>query len=168
MSTMWPGECNGFQVNPKRAAFLLSGPGGQISVVELSKPGRLTDSAIYSIINKSKVSDFAWDPFDNERLAAACDECVVKIWQLPNEGLTSSMEEPSFVLKGHLERLYCIKYHPYVRNLLASASYDRTIRLWNVETGVSMRTLTGHTDVVCEHFEIRTFECYPLISGFYN
>jgi coronin-7 len=156
---MWPGECNGFHINSKRAAFLVSGSGGQISVVELNKPGRLSDSVIYTIINKSKVSDFAWDPFDDERFAVACDECVVKIWQLPAEGLVQSLEDPLFQLKGHLERLYCIKYHPYVKNLLASASYDRTIRLWNVESGVAVRVLTGHTDVVSVLLLFNSSDC---------
>lgn len=148
LSTMWPAECNGFQVNKTRAAFLLAGTSGQISVVELSRAGRLTDSVINSIINKSKVSDFSWDPFDDQRLAVACDEGVVKVWQLPVDGLNQSLEEPYIQLKGHIERLYCIKYHPYVKDVLASASYDRTIRIWNVETGVAVVTLVAHTDVV--------------------
>lgn len=35
LSTMWPSECNGFQINSKHAAFLLSGSSGQIGVVEV-------------------------------------------------------------------------------------------------------------------------------------
>jgi coronin-7 len=87
---MWPSECNGFQINSKHAAFLLAGSSGQIGIVEvfkkihilkseiylkkiylkkLNKPGRLPDSTINSIVNKSKVSDFQWDPFDDETLA---------------------------------------------------------------------------------------------------
>jgi WD40 repeat protein len=31
---------------------------------------------------------------------------------------------------------------------LASGSFDQTIKLWNVQTGQLLRTLTGHTDVV--------------------
>jgi WD40 repeat protein len=32
--------------------------------------------------------------------------------------------------------------------LLASGSLDKTIKLWRVEDGSLVRTLTGHTDVV--------------------
>jgi hypothetical protein len=35
LSTMWPSECNGFQINSKHAAFLLSSTSGQIGVVEV-------------------------------------------------------------------------------------------------------------------------------------
>jgi WD40 repeat protein len=31
---------------------------------------------------------------------------------------------------------------------LASGSYDNTIKLWNVETGKEIRTLSGHNDSV--------------------
>ena len=40
-----------------------------INFIKLNKPGRLPDSTINSIVNKSKVSDFQWDPFDDETLA---------------------------------------------------------------------------------------------------
>jgi WD40 repeat protein len=66
--------------------------------------------------------------------------------------LDRSFEEPIAELKGHLERLYCIKYHPYVKNLLASASYDRTVKLWDIETQQAVKTLTGHENVVYKIF----------------
>ena len=83
-------------------------------------------------MNKSKVSDFQWDPFDEETLAVGCDDGIVKIWRLGPNGLDRSLEEPSVELRGHVERLYCIKYHPYIKNVIASASYDRTVKVWNI------------------------------------
>lgn len=148
LSTMWPSECNGFQVNSRHAAFLLAGSSGQIGIVELNKPGRLPDTTINSIVNKSKVSDFQWDPFNEETLAVACDDGTIKIWKIPEEGIDRSFEEPDIELRGHLERLYCIKYHPYAKNVIASASYDRTIKIWNIESRQAVITLRGHTDVV--------------------
>jgi hypothetical protein len=38
--------------------------------IKLNTPGRLQDTNIFSIINKSKVSDFQWDPYDDETIAA--------------------------------------------------------------------------------------------------
>lgn len=177
LSTMWPSECNGFQINSKHAAFLLAGSSGQIGVVELNKPGRLADTTIFSIVNKAKVSDFAWDPFDDETLAAACDDGIIKIWKIPADGLDRSLEEPDIELRGHLERLYCIQYHPYAKNVIATASYDRTIKIWNIDTRQAEITLKGHTDVIfniswsldgtklatiCKDGFIRVYE--PLVS----
>jgi coronin-7 len=131
---MWPSECNGFQVNVKRAAFMLAGSSGQIAVVDLDKPGRLPDASLPSLINKSKVADFAWDPFSVDTLACACDDGCVRIWKIPSDcGLIESSDVPSAEIKAHAERLGCLAYHPYARNVLATASYDRTIKLWNVE-----------------------------------
>jgi coronin-7 len=148
LSAMWPSECNGLQINSKHAAFLLAGSSGQVGIVELNRPGRLPDTHIHSLINKSKISDFAWDPFDDETLAVACDDGAVKIWTVPDDGLNDSIDQPVVELKGHTERLYCIKYHPYVKHILASASFDRTIKVWNVEIQECMINLTGNTDVV--------------------
>jgi len=148
LSTMWPSECNGFQVNTKFAAYLISGSSGQLGLVSLSRPGRLPDTSLASIVNRSKVSDFQFDPFDEATLAVACDDGTVKVWHLPDEGLTESLELPHLELRGHQERLYCIRYHPYVSGVLATASYDRTVRVWNVDEARAERILRGHTDAV--------------------
>jgi len=177
LSTMWPSECNGFQVNTRHGAFLLSGSSGQIGIIELNKSGRLPDTNIFSLVNKSKVSDFQWDPFDEETLAVACDDGIVKIWKIGTDGLESSLEEPAIELRGHVERLYCVRYHSYIKNVLASASYDRTVKIWNIETKQAIKTLRGHSDVIfsinwspcgnklatiCKDGFIRVYE--PLLS----
>jgi len=33
-------------------------------------------------------------------------------------------------------------------DLLASGSYDRTVKIWDVTTGECIKTLTGHSDLV--------------------
>lgn len=87
ISRQIPGECNGFHGNKnsvfqrretlltftlgnhKRVAVPISGPGGKIAVYELSKPGRLPDGVIPSLVNGSNIMDFQWDPFDSSMLA---------------------------------------------------------------------------------------------------
>ncbi len=69
LCTMWPNECNGFQVNSKRAAFFLSSTSGQLCIVELNKFGRLVESETFSLINKSKITDFTFNPFNYEEIA---------------------------------------------------------------------------------------------------
>ena len=76
-----------------------------------------------------------------------------------------------------MERLGCILYHPYAKNVLASASYDRSIKLWNVDKCEAVITLKGFTDVIfsmswspcgtklatiCKDGIIRVYE--PLVS----
>jgi hypothetical protein len=55
--------------NPERVAVPLNGPGGRIAILELKKGGRLPDGPLAAYFNTCKVLDFAWDPFNNHRLA---------------------------------------------------------------------------------------------------
>ena len=50
-------------------------------------------------------------------------------------------------LEGHGNGVTSVAFSPDSR-ALASASYDKTIRLWDAETGAHVRTLEGHTNWV--------------------
>ena len=49
--------------------------------------------------------------------------------------------------KGHTQEVFCVAFSPDGRQL-ASASRDRTVKLWDVVTGEQLRTLAGHYDAV--------------------
>ncbi|KAI9672672.1 MAG: hypothetical protein M1831_000107 [Alyxoria varia] len=44
--------------------------------------------------------------------------------------------------KGHTNGVMCLQFDD---NILASGSYDSTIKIWSIETGEELRTLSGHT-----------------------
>jgi WD40 repeat protein len=50
-------------------------------------------------------------------------------------------------LAGHTDIVTCVAYHPDGR-LLATGSYDRTVRLWDLTTRQVVRALAGHTQAV--------------------
>lgn len=39
-------------------------------------------------------------------------------------------------------------FHPVAENVLASASTDLTIKLWDVEKGTERQQITGHTEII--------------------
>ncbi|KAL6436067.1 hypothetical protein ACFW04_005703 [Cataglyphis niger] len=148
------GECDGFHANPDRVAVPLSGPGGKIAVLELKKTGRLPDGVMPALVHGATVMDFQWDPFDNQRLAVACDDGIIRLWEIPESGLAEPTNEPKHVIEAHTDKIYLIKFHPLASNVLASASYDMTVKIWDLslltstETAIAKITLIGHTDQI--------------------
>ncbi|KAI5292737.1 hypothetical protein KEM52_006105, partial [Ascosphaera acerosa] len=64
------------------------------------------------------------------------------------------------ILKGHASAVMCLQFCD-LSNVIATGSYDATIKLWDLETGAELRTLTGHSaGVRCLQFDDR-----KLISG---
>lgn len=63
--------------------------------------------------------------------------------------------------KGHTNGVTCLQFD---HNIIATGSYDATIKIWNIETGEVLRTLHGHTS------GIRTlqFDESKLISGSFD
>ena len=70
---------NFISANADRIALPLQGPGGKLAVFETRKPGRIADGVTPVLINGTTVMDFAFDPFDNGRLVAACDDGYVRV-----------------------------------------------------------------------------------------
>ncbi|KAK3322821.1 WD40-repeat-containing domain protein [Apodospora peruviana] len=61
-------------------------------------------------------------------------------------------------LKGHTNGVTCLQLDD---NILASGSYDATIKIWNIETGEELRTLRGHQAGI----RALQFDDSKLISG---
>ncbi len=50
-------------------------------------------------------------------------------------------------LKGHTDNITCITYSPDGK-ILASSSWDKTIKLWDFLNGIELNTLKGHQDKI--------------------
>jgi F-box/WD-40 domain protein MET30 len=62
------------------------------------------------------------------------------------------------IFTGHTNGVMCLQF---CDNILATGSYDATIKIWNIETGKEIRTLRGHTmGIRCLQFDDT-----KLISG---
>lgn len=62
------------------------------------------------------------------------------------------------VLRGHTEGIMCLAFREKVSHLpypvMVTGSYDRTIRVWNLQTGETLRVLSGHArGVRCLQFD---------------
>ena len=111
----------------------------------------------------------ARNPFNDNIIASGSDDGKVFIWQVPQGfSLYSDAEEPADVapiskLTGHSRyaqssedqqnmliahrKVGQVLFNPAAENILASASGDYTIKLWDIGTGKSNLTLK-HGDIV--------------------
>lgn len=162
LSRQIPGECNGFHANHERVAVPLSGPGGKIAIFELNRPGRLPDGVIPSLVNGSNIMDFQWDPFDSKRLAVACDDGVVKLWRIDENGLTEPTNTPEKELTAHLDKIYFIRFHPLAKDVFLTTSHDMTVKLWDLNTMQEKCNLQGHNDQI---FDLAWSPCGKFASS---
>ncbi|XP_048043030.1 coronin-1C-A isoform X1 [Megalobrama amblycephala] len=137
-------------VNPKFVAIIVDASGGgAFMVLPLHKSGRI-DKAYPTVCGHTgPVLDIDWCPHNDQVIASGSEDCTVMVWQIPENGLVTSMSEPVVVLEGHSKRVGIITWHPTARNVLLSAGCDNVIFIWNVGTGESMITLEDmHPDII--------------------
>jgi len=70
--------------------------------------------------HKAAVLDIQWSPHDDDIIASASEDCTVKVWQIPEGGLTANLEDPLVELVAHQRRVGLIVWHPTAQNILLS------------------------------------------------
>ena len=97
--------------------------------------------------------------FNGSRLAVACDDGRVRVWAVPEGGLLQQTNEPQISFAAHADKIQLIKFHPLAKDVLLTAAFDRSVRIWNLNdfatsdpdsTAAPRIELEGHNDQVCE------------------
>ena len=97
-----------------------------------------------------EVNAVKWDP-SGTLLASCSDDCTAKVWDV-----TSDKKEPLYDFKSHQQEIYTVKWaptgpgskNPDKKPLLATASFDGSVRLWNIEDGTCTQVFSRHRDSV--------------------
>jgi WD40 repeat protein len=78
-------------------------------------------------------------------LASAHEDQTIKLFDFngATARATAATADPFRVLRSHMGRVLSVDFSP-TGHLLASAGTDRTIKLWNPDTGHLLQTLQGH------------------------
>ena len=126
----------------------LQGGGGPFGVFPLSKTGKIDNDAPSYTGHTGAVLDFEFSPFNDFILATGSEDSTVKVWSIPEGGLTANVADPLVNLTGHQKKVTLLRFHPTASNVLASASGDHSIKLWDIEKGSNINTLGIHTDLI--------------------
>lgn len=143
-------DSNFCAVNPKFLAVIVSAAGGgAFLVLPLEKVGRVDMNAPRVCGHKQDVLDVAWNPFNDNMIASSSEDTTIKIWEIPDGGLTHNLDEPLLTLEGiHQRRVGIVLWHPVAANVLLSASHDHLICIWNLETGECVTKINVHQDLI--------------------
>ncbi|KAM7250621.1 hypothetical protein ACFE04_022504 [Oxalis oulophora] len=98
--------------------------------------------------HQGEVNCVKWDP-TGSLLASCSDDYTAKIWSLKQDKYLHDLKE-------HTKEIYTIRWSPTGPGtsnpnkplLLASASFDSTVKLWNAEHGTLLHSFTGHGDPI--------------------
>jgi len=98
--------------------------------------------------HEDEVNAIRWDP-SGSLLASCSDDYTAKIWKLKSDKYVYDFKE-------HQKEIYTLKWSPTGKGsnnankdlILATASFDTTIKLWDINTGKCIQSLTKHKEPV--------------------
>lgn len=142
-------DSNFCSVNPKFIAIALEAQGGGAFIVlNMENTGRIGLNAPKVCGHTAAVLDLQFCPYNDNLIASCSEDCTVKVWQIPEGGLTENLTEAVVTLVGHQRRVGIVEWHPTAEHVLFSAGFDYLIIGWDVSTGEQLVSFTNHTDTI--------------------
>lgn len=113
-----------------------AGGGGQLAVIAATNYGRLSQVGLPMIKGHAGgILDFEFNPFNPTQVMTACEDAKLRLWQLPAQGgLTESLLSPELSIDAHSKKITFSTFHPIANLICATASFDLTMKVWNLET----------------------------------
>jgi len=130
-----------------------AGGGGSFAVLPFKQTGKFDPKTPLVTGHKQSVLDLDFNPFNDNLVASASEDCYAKVWGIPEGGLTANMNEPLQTLAGHKRKVGTVKFNPVANNILATSSLDYSVKVWDVEKGTATISIDGqHADIInsCE------------------
>jgi coronin-1B/1C/6 len=90
--------------------------------------------------HQGAITDLMFSPFHNNLLASSSEDGKVKLWVIPEGGLTQHVKDEDMCLTGHTKKALSVRWHNSVENLIATSAIDNTVKIWDVSTGKTAHT----------------------------
>ncbi|CAG7920204.1 unnamed protein product [Penicillium olsonii] len=143
-------DTNLLKVNPKHIAVNWeAGGGGAFAIIPLEERGKLPERIPLCRGHTAVVLDTDWNPFNDDLIASGSDDGKVFLWRVP-ENFTVRPDvnaddiqdlAPVGKLSGHPKKIGHVLFNPAAENVLATASGDYTVKIWDIEAGKPKLTL---------------------------
>ncbi|KAI2091384.1 Coronin-like protein crn1 [Ophidiomyces ophidiicola] len=121
--------------------------GGAFAVIPLSETGKLPERFPLFRGHTAVVLDTDWNPFNDSLITSSSEDGKIFLWRVP-DGFTLHSDADSVSdiapvgkLSGHPRKVGHVLFNPAAENVLASASGDFSVKIWDIETGSSKLTL---------------------------
>ncbi|XP_053737967.1 peroxisomal biogenesis factor 7 [Synchiropus splendidus] len=88
--------------------------------------------------HQGEVLSCDWCKYDQNLVATGSVDCSVCVWDLRNA------RKPVASLLGHTYAVRRVKFSPFCKTLLASCSYDFTVRFWDVSLDPPLQQVQQH------------------------
>eukprot|EP01084_Bolivina_argentea_P276477 471755_1 len=121
------------------------------------------------------LTDFDFHPFIETSVATGADDCKVNNTQFLSNELTENINKSVMGLKGHRKKISLIKFNPAANNKIASPSYDRTVKVFNIENAAilsnydqfkdNIYSITWNKDKILRVYDPRKPDEATIIPG---
>ena len=118
--------------NTNFLAISWNSTGGGVAIFNASTPVRCPANLPLIRGHKSYVVDVKFSPFRSDLLATASDDSTVKLWEIPQEGLTEDLTNELQHYNGHARKVSFVNFNPICSDVIATASFDNTVQVWNM------------------------------------
>jgi len=141
----------------KWLAMAKNGAGGPVVIRSLDGNkglGRMKANAPVVNTHRGKVVDLCFNNFVPDMLITGSDDLTIHgvLLQASDDASSGDLKAPIpsggelFSLEGHEKKICQVRSHPTADNILASCSFDRTLKVWDISTQECLYTNTAHTE----------------------
>ncbi|KAL4400350.1 Coronin-like protein Crn1 [Malassezia pachydermatis] len=133
--------------------------GGAFALLPLDHPGKLPDLYPLCRGHTSAVLDTAFSPFDDEVLVSGGDDAQLSVWKVSQDDIVSRLEsakktgsmddiKPQASFNAGKRRVGQVEFHPTAANVVAAATGDVAIKLFDIEAQKARVELRGFGDAI--------------------
>eukprot|EP00916_Digyalum_oweni_P026145 GHVL01042980.1.p1 GENE.GHVL01042980.1~~GHVL01042980.1.p1 ORF type:complete len:286 (+),score=53.35 GHVL01042980.1:36-893(+) len=124
--------------SPSKAnVFASGGADGHLHVCDMKVPGGPVID--FEAVFGCEILSIDWNKYDQNNILIGSTDSSIRSWDL------RMMSHPLVVLYGHDLAVRRLKCHPFSGKIMASASYDTKVIMWDIESGVILEEFKNHT-----------------------